>query len=316
MLSVALKSGGKMPLVGLGTWKSKDIELINAIKHSIKIGYRHFDCASDYCNEEVVGDALKECFDEKMVSREDLFLVSKLNQPYHRREHVKPILMKTLKDLNVDYLDLWLMHWPVAFKYVPYDANKRGFPEDYDAWSTGVDYDCSIRETWEAMEACVQDGLVKAIGVSNFSIMALHDLLSWAKIKPDVNQVELHPYHSWEGLVKYCHKRDVLPVAYSPLGCRDGKEKDDPDVLSDPVINRIADEKKKTAAQVVLRWAVQRNTVVIPKSVTPKYIQENFEIQDFKLSDEEMIAISSLNRDHRFSRCWEWDAFEGINVFS
>jgi len=322
--NVTLNTGAKLPQVGLGTWQAKKGEVSAAVKHAIEVsGYRHIDCASNYLNEDEIGDTLTDLFKRGVVKREDLFLTSKLNNPYHHREHVKPHLQKTLKDLNVEYLDLWLMHWPVAFAYVPYDQEKRGFADDYDPngcskvdlskyGGSRIDRTVTIRETWEAMEECYNAGLVKAIGISNFNSGLIHDLLTYAKVKPAVLQVELHPYLQQNQLVAYCQKEGIAVEGYSPLGTSGFKKENEPSVLQDSVLNEIGKKHNKSSAQVALRWAVQRGTVALPKSVNADRVTQNFQVFDFKLTDEEMESIKNIDKGYRFLRPFDW---YGIPLF-
>jgi len=251
------------------------------------------------------------------VKREELFLTSKLDNPYHHREHVRLALEKTLKDLNVKYLDLYLMHWPVAYLYVPYDQNRRGFHEGYDTIGLSeidlsknggsvIDSTVSIRETWEALEECVKAGLVKAIGVSNFTAVLIHDLLTYAKIRPAVCQVELHPYLHQNLLIDFCNKRGIVVEAYSALGSGDFKKPNDPSVLADPELAKLGKKYGKSPAQIALKWATQRGTVALAKSVHPKRLVENLSIFDFELSADDMAVITKLDRDFHFLRPYEW----------
>jgi diketogulonate reductase-like aldo/keto reductase len=315
--TIKIVSGKEMPTVGLGTWKSKGGVVGGAVKAAVAAGYTHIDCASNYLNEDEVGDALSEIFAEGKVKREDLFITSKLNNPYHHKEHVRPHLEKTLKDLNLEYLDLWLMHWPVAFVYTPYDPNRRGFDASYDPdglknvdlsanGGSKIDMTVSIRETWEAMQECVDAGLVKNIGVSNFGAGLIHDMLTYARIKPAVNQVEMHPYCAQPALVAFCARHGITITAYSPLGTGDFKGPNDPTLLEDKTLIDIAARHSKSVAQVCIRWAVQRGTVVIPKSVTPSRIAENISVYDFTLTDDDMAAINALDRNFHFLRPNDW----------
>jgi len=304
---VVLNVGKKIPQIGLGTWNSKKGDVGAAIKYAVEhAGYRHIDCASNYLNEDEVGDTLSDLFARGVVKREDLFITSKLNNPYHHKEHVKTNLLKTLKDLNLEYLDLWLMHWPVAFEYVPYDEKIRGFPADYDANTGKLDMTVSIRETWLAMEEVYHQGLVKSIGVSNFTAILIHDLLTYATVKPSVNQVELHPYLQQGQLVSYCEKHNILVEGYSPLGTGEFKKPDEPTVLQDPLLVKLAEKHGKSVAQITLRWFVQRGLVALPKSVTPSRMKENISIFDFSLSEPEMKEIASIDRNYHFLRPQDW----------
>jgi len=321
--TVTLANGAKIPQIGLGTWKAKIGEVGKAVKTAIECGYRHIDCASNYLNEDEIGDTITDLIKSGTVKREDLFITGKLNNPYHHKEHVRPHLLKTLKDLNIEYIDLYLIHWPVAFAYVPFDPNRRGFDDDYDPndckkvdltpyGGTKIDRTVSIRETWEAMEEIQREGLARSIGVSNFSASLIHDLLTYAKIKPAVNQIELHPYLQHEKLVKYCRSQNILVEAYSPLGTSDFKGKDEPTVLEDQKLKEIGDRHGKSVAAVTLRWIVQRGLVTVPKSVNPQRIAANLHVFDFSLTDQEMKEISLLDRNYHFLRPEDW---YGIPIF-
>jgi len=256
------------------------------------------------------------------VKREDLFIVGKLNNPYHHREHVLPHLKKTLKDLRLEYLDCWLMHWPVAFKYVPYDAEKRGFHASYDPDACSelsevknsptpnlakVDHTVSIRETWEAMEECVKLGLVKQIGLSNVTTIVLHDVLTYAKINPSLIQNEMHPYLQQVSFVNYAASQGIPVMAYSPLGTPSNASWTGGDVLlQDPVINKIGKKHGKSPAQICIRWAVQRGTIVIPKSTNEARINDNFHVMDFKLDDTDLAEIKQLDKNFHYLNPEQW----------
>lgn len=311
--------------IGLGTYEIARQDVSQAIDSAIKLGYRRFDCAPVYFNEDLIGDAFVKAFEEGLVSRKDLYVVSKLASPFHKKEHVKLGLQKTLSDLRVDYLDLFLIHWPQAFHFVDIDMNKRGYEnEDIDDSDGGLKIDptVSVHETWKAMEELVDEGLVKAIGVSNFPVSLLHELMTGCRIPPAVNQVELHPYLQQNKLLEYCNKRGVHLQAYSPLGSPGYIEEGEPKILEDKVLKEIANRHKTSVAQVCLAWGLQRGTSLVVKSSSPERQKENLIAADGKsiqsiisLSEDEMKKIESLDRGYRFFRPEDWWGAMAVAVF-
>lgn len=285
-----------MPTLGFGTWNLKKTSVVEAVEQAITTGYRHIDCAMVYENEQQVGQAIKNTIKAGIVTREDLFMTSKLWNTDHGVKYVEEACKKTLADLGLEYLDLYLIHWGVGFEHGSdlEPLHKNGLAKLSFA---------PLQQTWQAMESLVQKGLVKSIGVSNFSAPMLIDVLGYAKIKPAINQVELHPYFTQDALVAFCKGQGVAVTAYSPLGSTGAI------VIDDPVINVIAVKYGKTAAQVALRWGLQRGTIAIPRTSNADKIIENFAVFDFELSAKDMQAISGLNQNRRVVDPIGWRGF-------
>jgi alcohol dehydrogenase (NADP+) len=271
MRTVALAQGDPMPLLGLGTWKSAPGEVGAAVREAIRLGYRHIDCASVYGNEPEVGEAIGAAIAAGEVKREELWITSKLWCNAHGRDNVEPALRRTLADLGLEWLDLYLIHWPVPIK--PGVA----FP------ASGSDLlpaeQVPLADTWAGMEAAQETGLTRHIGVSNFSSRKLHDLIAHCRIRPKVNQVERHPLLQQSGLLADCTAAGVHVTAYSPLGSGDRpaalKAADEPVLLENPVIGAIAAEHGCSPAQVLIAWHLQSGISTLPKSVNPSRLREN-----------------------------------------
>jgi len=259
--STTLNNGVKLPWLGLGVWRVKEgDEVISSVKHAIQSGYRSIDTAAVYGNEEGVGQAIKE----SGVAREELFITTKVWNSDQGYESTLQAFETSRKKLGLEYIDLYLIHWPVKGKYV---------------------------ETWKALEKLYKDGLVRAIGVSNHQIHHLQDIMEASEIVPAVNQVEFHPLLTQKELLGFCKDKGIQLEAWSPL--MQGN-------LDVPLLAELADKYQKTPAQIVLRWDLQNGVVTIPKSITPHRIEENSKIFDFTLSAEDMEKIDALNQNKRF----------------
>lgn len=280
-----------MPMIGLGTYLSQPKEVEEAVKYAIEIGYRHIDTAAFYENEKEIGAAIRAKINDGTVTREDLFVTTKLWNNSHKEERVVPCCKQSLEKLGLDYVDLYLIHWPFAFA----DGDEL-MPKDKDGNIRFSDVD--YLETWRGMEECVRQGLAKSIGVSNFNSEQITRVVGAAKIIPVNNQVEVCINLPQKKLIEFCKKHNITVTGYSPLG-RPGNTSGIANHLDDPVVQKIAKKYKKTAAQVACRYVLQNGAVPIPKSVTKSRIKENFEIFDFSLTPEEMQAIDKLGTGQR-----------------
>jgi 2,5-diketo-D-gluconate reductase A len=260
--TITLNNGVKIPQLGFGVFQIDPRDTKQATLTALEAGYRHIDTAEMYNNEAQVGEAVRE----SGIDRDEIFVTSKLSNRYHARDDALSAFDQTMKDLGFDYLDLFLVHWPLP------DVG------DYV-------------ETWRAMEEIYASGRVQAIGVSNFQKHHLRRLLDETETVPVVNQIEVHPYLVQDDLRAFNRQHGVETEAWSPIA--QGK------VLDDPVLTRIAEKHGKSSAQVTLRWHIQRGDIVFPKSVTPSRVAENLEIFDFELGEDEIAEITGLNRDER-----------------
>ncbi len=260
--NVTLNNGVEIPQLGFGVFQIPPADTVKAVRTALDLGYRHIDTAEMYGNEKEVGQAIRE----SGIDQSDIFVTSKLNNNNHPRERALAAFDKTLSDLGLDKLDLFLIHWPLP---------------------TVSDF----TETWKALEEVYRDGRVRAIGVSNFQAAHLRKLHAETEIPPAVNQIEAHPYLTQDELRAFDAEHGIATEAWSPIA-QGG-------VLKDPVILDVAERHGKTAAQVTLRWHIQLGSIVFPKSVTESRMKENFDIFDFELSEADMGLISALNKDER-----------------
>lgn len=270
-------NGNQMPMLGLGTFRvENDDTCKEAVKHAIESGYRSIDTAKVYGNEEQVGQGIKEGLESTGLNREDIFVTSKLFFEDFGRENVAQAYETSIQKLGLDYLDLYLVHWPGTNEAVMID-------------------------TWKGMEDLYKDNKVKNIGVSNFNPDHFEALLAQVSIKPVINQVEFHPYFTQEKLRKYLEAQNIYMESWSPFM--------NAQILNDETLNEIGKEVNKSAAQVIIKWNMQHNVVVIPKSVTSSRIEENIDVFDFELSADQMKRIDDLNKDQRIGP--DPDTFEG-----
>jgi 2,5-diketo-D-gluconate reductase A len=258
---IQLNDGNSIPQLGFGVFQIPPEETAEAVERALAVGYRHIDTAEMYGNEREVGEGIRAAG----IDRAEVYITSKLNNGYHEPDAARRAFDQTLADLGSDYVDLFLIHWPLPTLY-----------------------DGDFVSTWKVLEEFKRDGRARSIGVSNFQIDHLQRLLDECEFTPAVNQIELHPYFQNREVASFCEGHRIAIEAWSPIA--------QGDVLDDPVVNEIAEAVGRTPAQVVLRWHVQRDYIVFPKSTTPERIEENFRIFDFELDDEQMARIDQLDR--------------------
>ncbi|QDV24161.1 aldo/keto reductase [Aureliella helgolandensis] len=304
---LTIADGSRMPSVGLGLWKIDNSQTAEMVYRAIEAGYRHIDAACDYGNEQEAGEGIRRALQEGLCMREELWVTSKLWNTYHRRAHVRPALERSLHDLGLDYLDLYLVHFPIPLKYVPIEKRyPPGWFFDTNTVNPRMELDqVPVAETWGAMEEIHREGLVRHIGVSNFGCSMIRDLLSYAATRPAVLQVESHPYLTQEKLLRFCQGQQIAYTAFSPLGAGSyvpmGTAEMSDSVLEQPLIKQLAEKYGKSPAQITLRWGVARGTAVIPKTSRIARLSENLNLFDFSLSAEETLEIDHLNRHQRYN---------------
>ncbi|KAM5234958.1 aldo-keto reductase family 1 member C23-like protein [Ctenodactylus gundi] len=298
---VKLSDGHLIPALGLGTYATEETSktmTMEATKFAIDAGFRHIDSAYAYRNEEEVILAIKSKIADGTVKREDIFFTSKLWCTFHRPELVQPVLEKVLKKHHLDYVDLYLVHFPMSLK-----PGEQIYPTDKHG---KLIYDTvDLCGTWEAMEKCKEAGLAKSIGVSNFNRRQLEMILNkpGLQYKPVCNQVECHPYLNQSKLLEYCKSKDIVLVAYGALGTQRDKRwvaPSAPFLLEDPVLCAVAKKHNRSPALVALRYQLQRGVVVLAQSLIEKEIKENLQVFEFQLTSEDMKVLDGLNRNFRY----------------
>lgn len=309
--SIKLNNGVEIPQIGFGCWKVDNATASDQIYAAIQTGYRLFDGAMDYGNEREIGEGISRAIADGIVTREELRIVSKLWNNFHHPKSVKLAIQKILSDLSLDYLDILYIHFPIAQKFVPIEEK---YPPGFYCDADGDWYfeDVPLATTWAALEDLVDAGLVKSIGISNFSGALIQDLLRGCRIKPQLLQIEHHPYLVQERLLEYVQSEGIVVTGYSSFGPQSFIELNHPKVANVPplfshdVVLSISKAHNVSAGKVLLRWATQRGICVIPKSNKRERLLENFEVNDFDLTTEELAQISDLDIGLRFNDPWDW----------
>ncbi len=292
-----------MPVLGLGTWQLQDEQAYSAVRSAIELGYRHIDCAWIYGNETEVGHAIRDCIQAGTVERDELWITSKLWNDRHRPEHVEDALKETLTSLGLEYLDLYLIHWPVAHQLGIARPEKN---DDYLPLT-----EVPLADTWKAMIDVQANGLTRSIGVSNFSVKKIDQIVEATGNCPAFCQVESHPFLQQDQLFEYCNGHDIVFVCYSPLGSGGRpdaiKQQDAPNLFDDPVLKGIAEKHEISLGQVMLAWSVCRGSVPIPKSANSDRQKENMEAANIQLDDQDMQQIANVETSYRFvdGKFWE-----------
>jgi len=312
--SIILNNGEKMPILGLGTWRAEnEKELETALDAALEVGYRHIDCAHAYGNEHVIGRVLKSWLDSNKVKREELFITAKLPFYGNRPSTVEKYLKDSLSQLQLTYLDLYLIHTPFSIPEfqgpnIPTDSNGDIiFEKDTDHVAV-----------WKKLEEFVDQGLIKSIGISNFNQKQVQRILDNARIKPACLQIEYHVYLQQKALIDFCKQNNVAVTAYSPLGSRGirdfykklGHDRDIPDLLDIPEIQEIAKRHGKTPAQILLKWILENGVAAIPKSVNANRLRQNKDLFDFSLTKNDLDVISTLDKNIRVC---DFSFFQGMN---
>jgi len=295
-----LSNGLTIPAVGFGTFANEGSkgETYTAVTHALQTGYRHLDCAWFYQNESEVGDAVRDFLaSTPSVTRSDIFICTKVWNHLHEPEEVQWSINNSLEKLGMEYVDLFLVHWPIAAEKNEVNMPKIG---DDGKYVIKKDLTENTEPTWRAMEDLYKQGKARAIGVSNWTVKDLQKLLSFATVKPTVNQIEIHPFLPNTELVKFCQDNDILPAAYSPLGSQNQVPSTGEQVRTNPKLNEVAQRSGHDLAQVLLAWGLQRGYVVLPKSSTPKRIESNWQIPELSKEDFEAVEEVARGRHTRF----------------
>jgi len=296
-----------MPSIGFGLWKIPEADTADAVFEAIKVGYRHFDSACDYGNEVAVGRGIQRALDAGLCERSDLWITSKLWNTYHHPDHVPAALERTLTDLGLDYIDLYLIHFPIALAYGPFESR---YPPEWnhdpdEAQPVMVKAKVPLFETWRAMEQVKAAGKVTHIGVCNYNSGLLHDLMNYASETPALLQIESHPYLTQTRLVAMAKAYGLAVTAFSPLGSLSYVELEmaepEESLLENEIMIAVAEQHQVSPAQIALSWALQRGTSVVVKSSNPARMRQNLASTEIRLSESEMSAISALNQDRRYN---------------
>jgi alcohol dehydrogenase (NADP+) len=285
-----------MPALGLGTWLSPADEVYDAVREAIAIGYRHVDTAWIYFNEEPVGAAIRDAIAAGDVTREALWVTTKLWNDHHAPQHVRPALERSLRLLGLDHVDLYLVHWPVAHVHGVVRPER---PDEYLSLET-----MPLEKTWEAMAALPGTGLARAVGVSNFSATKIDRIAASVGVTPEVNQVELHPFNAQNELLAHARRHQIVLTAYAPLGSSGRppsmRSENEPSLLEHPRVVALARAKQATPAQILIAWALARDTAVIPKSTNAARIRENFTAAQVELDAQDMVTLAALDAGARY----------------
>ena len=296
-----------IPSIGFGLWKIANENCANVVYEAVKQGYRHFDSASDYGNEKEVGMGLKRAMEDGLCTREELWITSKLWNTFHHPDHVPAALQRSLEDLQLDYLDLYLIHFPIALEFIPFEER---YPPEWFFAPEEINPQMKLArvplaDTWKAMENLKIKEIVKNIGVCNYSTGLLHDLMNYCQTPPDLLQIESHPYLCQENLIRLAKQYGLKVTAFSPLGSLSYVElemaKQNESILDQEIVRVISKRLGCSPAQTVLRWGIQRGNSVVAKSVNANRMAENLASSLIELTDEDMLAITNLDRGRRFN---------------